>query len=305
MRFRGLDLNLLVALDVLLKERNVSVAAVRLHLSQSAMSGALTRLRDYFGDPLLLRSGQRLTLTPRAEALIEPVRSSFLQIENSITQAPSFDPSTSELHFTIVASDYGLMVVVAPALRVIAREAPRMTFLLRPVTGPATNPLEQGEADIVITGSASALPVHPAHFVLEDDYVVVAWAENEKVGDTLDLETYFALGHISIQLGATPYLVFENWLLRHMKCIRRIEVTAPSFSDLPTLTLGTERLATLHRRHAELLVQGKDLRVLELPFEGPRLTQAIQWHRLRAHDPALLWVVEKLEEAALPRAEGN
>lgn len=96
MRFKNLDLNLLVALDLLLKERNISRAAEKLHITQSAMSNALARLRDYFGDELLVQVGRRMELTPRAELLREPVRDILVRIESSVTATPRFDPAESD-----------------------------------------------------------------------------------------------------------------------------------------------------------------------------------------------------------------
>ena len=92
MRYKNLDLNLLVALDLLMAERNVSRAAEKMHISQSAMSNALSRLRDYFGDDLLVQSGRKMELTPRAEVLRVPVRDILVRVDASIATAPEFDP---------------------------------------------------------------------------------------------------------------------------------------------------------------------------------------------------------------------
>ncbi|MGD4540209.1 LysR family transcriptional regulator, partial [Xanthomonas citri pv. citri] len=106
MRFERLDLNLLVALDVLIAERSVSAAAKRLHLSQPAVSGALNRLREFFRDDLLVQVGRQMVLTPKADELADPVRDALLLIRTRITQPAGFDPATAEREFTIVASDY-------------------------------------------------------------------------------------------------------------------------------------------------------------------------------------------------------
>src|SRR5687767_5141559 len=106
MRFERLDLNLLVALDVLIEERSVSVAANRLFLSQPALSGALNRLREYFNDELLVQSGRQMILTPKAEELRAPVREALMFIRSRITTPSDFDPATAQRKFILVASDY-------------------------------------------------------------------------------------------------------------------------------------------------------------------------------------------------------
>ena len=106
MRFQGLDLNLLLALDVLIEERSVSRAAERLHLSQPAMSAALRRLRDYFNDPILAAHGKRMIPTPHALALREQLRALLTDIERMVSISTQFDPAQSERRFRVGASDY-------------------------------------------------------------------------------------------------------------------------------------------------------------------------------------------------------
>src|SRR5438093_9544645 len=131
MRFNKLDLNLLVALNVLLTEKNISRAAERIHLSQSAMSNALARLRSYFVDELLVPSGRQLILTPRAESLVEPVREVLMRIESTIAAQPQFDPSTASHTFTLLVSDFTTTVFVPALLERLFHEAPGVRLDLR------------------------------------------------------------------------------------------------------------------------------------------------------------------------------
>ena len=114
MRFKGLDLNLLVAFDVLMATRSVSRAAERLHLSQPAMSAALARLRDYFGDELLVLQGKRMHPTAFADDLMPQVRDCLQRVESMLATSPNFDPATSQRSFTIVTSDYVLASIIVP-----------------------------------------------------------------------------------------------------------------------------------------------------------------------------------------------
>ena len=140
MRFKGLDLNLLIALDALLTERNVSVAARKVFLSQSAMSGALSRLREHFGDELLVPVGRRMVLTSAAELLAEPLRQLVLQIEATVGASLKFEPSKSTRTFVVHASDYITEVVLNHVVPMIAQEAPGVVLeIVPPLSDPAAS----------------------------------------------------------------------------------------------------------------------------------------------------------------------
>ncbi|MBL8630983.1 MAG: LysR family transcriptional regulator, partial [Rhodospirillaceae bacterium] len=128
MRFEKLDLNLLVALEALLQEQNVTAAADRVCLSQSAMSGVLNRLRDYFGDELLVKVGRQMALTPRAQTLVEPVRNALLIIKNTIATAPEFIPAEAQRKFTLSTSDYFLDINLSGVMRRLGKEAPGVSI---------------------------------------------------------------------------------------------------------------------------------------------------------------------------------
>ena len=123
MHFRGLDLNLLVALDALITERSISRTGEKIHLSQPATSGALARLREYFKDDLLVPVGRKMVLTPLAEELAEPVRQLLLQTEAIIHRNPVFSPMTSDRAFRLVMSDYVATTLMSRALPEIQRQA--------------------------------------------------------------------------------------------------------------------------------------------------------------------------------------
>ncbi len=130
MHFEQLDLNLLVALDALLTERSITAAGVRVHLTQSAMSGALSRLREFFNDELLTQVGRKMVPTPLGESLAEPVRQILLQVRATINTKPGFDPATSARHFSVMMSDYVDTVLMSEVLRRAEAVAPRVRFNL-------------------------------------------------------------------------------------------------------------------------------------------------------------------------------
>jgi len=150
MRHSKLDLNLLNSLRVLLKERSVTRAAELLHVTQPAMSGILGRLRDYFDDPLIIPVGRKMELTPLAESLLQPISDLLLRIDTTIRLRPEFDPLTTRRHFTLVASDYTISVLLAAVLKRVRRDAPRLTVGFSPPSEFVTQELESGEVDFVI-----------------------------------------------------------------------------------------------------------------------------------------------------------
>ena len=129
MNLNEFDLNLLVALDALLRERSVTRAGACLHLSQSAMSGSLARLRDLLGDELLVPVGRRMVLTPVAEQLARPLRQALLDIRSALSTKPEFEPATAERHISIGASDYTSIILLGDVLRQAKSEAPNVTVL--------------------------------------------------------------------------------------------------------------------------------------------------------------------------------
>src|SRR5215471_17050054 len=167
MRYRRLDLNLLLALDVLLAERSVTRAAAKLNVTQPAMSGSLARLRDYFEDALIVQVGRTMELTPLAEALVAPVRDIMTRIDAAISTDPQFDPSTSKRRFSITASDYVLRVLLLDVMREVRKHAPSMTFDIHTTTPRGGAELESGELDMMIIPETMVLDEHPHELLFE------------------------------------------------------------------------------------------------------------------------------------------
>jgi DNA-binding transcriptional LysR family regulator len=295
MRFGRLDLNLLVALDALLTECSVSLAADKLCLSQSATSSALRRLRDYFGDELLIVRGRNMILTVRAEELIEPVRAVLEQIRSTITVAQPFDPATAERQVGIMASDYSTQVLLAEALAELEKEAPGIRFDIQPMNDNPVDMLERGYIDLLLTLDYALSSDHPSSFLFEDDFVVVGWKGNPAMERPMTRELYFELGHVTARFGKARVAAFEDWFVRRQKQQRRVEIVAPTFLSLAGLVVNTNRIATVHRRMAEIFAQNLPLVMREAPFSIPPIREAIQWHLSNNNDPALRWVVERLE----------
>lgn len=298
MRFERLDLNLLVALDALLSERSVSLAAERLCLSQSAASSALARLRQYFDDELMVLNGRQMTLTLRAERLREPVRAALDQIRRTITKPPAFDPMICDRQVRIMASDYVTDVLLSLVLRDLADTAPNMRIDILPLQDSPQEAVERQQADLLISLEYALSPEHPTRFLFEDDHVIIASDKNPLAQDEITLERYLECGHVVARFGKNRVPAFEDSYARRMKQPRRVEVVAPSFLVLGALVAETNRIATVHRRLAERLVKSEALVIRDLPFAVPPIREAVQWHGSNSNDAALAWVIQKIADIA-------
>ena len=299
MRYQRIDLNLLVALDVLLAEQNVTRASERLHMTQSATSGVLARLRDYFGDPLLVAMGRSMKLTPLAESLVQPVRDIILRIDSTISIKPDFDPAQAQRHFIIIASDYVARVLLAEVLRRVSQVAPGLSFDLRPTHAGMAADLDQGQADFLVTPAHLTVEAHPQALLFEDTYQVIACAQHPTLGETIGLDEYTALGHVVYQddKGGNPW--FEQWYSNQYGRTRRIEVVTHAFNLMPRFIVGTRRIATIQTRLAQQFEQSMPIRVQAPPMATPRLTEMLQWHSLRDSDPGTAWMRDQILEAGL------
>jgi LysR family nod box-dependent transcriptional activator len=299
MHFEQLDLNLLVALDALLTERSITAAGVRVHLTQSAMSGALSRLREFFNDELLTQVGRKMVPTPLGESLAEPVRQILLQVKATINAKPVFDPATSTRHFSVMMSDYVDTVLMSEVLRRAEAVAPRVRFNLvsNDVGGP-TEFLERADIDLLVMPRDYLSDKHPKQDLYTDGYACVVWNGNPLVGDTLTKEQYLGLGHVVLQFGRGRIPVQDEWFLTKLGITRRIEVLAMNFNSVPQHIVGTKRIATIHRRLAEYYARYLPLRILDPPYELPSLTEAVQWHSLFTEDAGNRWLRALLTEVA-------
>lgn len=298
MRYQRIDLNLLAALEVLLMERSVTRAAERMHMTQSAMSGVLGRLRDHFSDQLLVQVGRGLQLTPLAETLVEPVRDILLKVDATLGVQPEFIPEDAQRHFVIIASDYLSHVLLAEVLRKISRSAPGLSFDIQPTGESMTRDLEQGRVDFLITPAHLVAPDHPQAVLFEDTYHVIACSQHPELADAVTMEQYASLGHVVYQneRGNNPW--FEQWYANAHGSTRRIEVVTRAFGLMPRFVVGTRRIATVQTRLAKQFEQSMPIRLFAPPMETPRLTEVLQWHSYRSEDPGIAWVRDQILASA-------
>jgi LysR family transcriptional regulator, nod-box dependent transcriptional activator len=300
MRLDRFDLNLLVVLDVLLEDRNVTRASERLHIGQSATSAALARLREYFGDSLLVQVGRRMELTPLAQGLVGPVRDALMRARSAIAIRPVFEPSAILRNFSVAASDYMLDVLLAEVVRDLASTAPGMRLDIRRTPIDVIEAFERGSIDLLIIPEQYASRLqHPQRVVLRDEHVCMMCAKASDTMDVLTMDQYLDRGHISIRLGNEASLAFEEWFLPRYGRQRRVECTIDQFSIAPLLVMGTQRIVTMHRRMAEEMAKRFPVRLFAAPFEMQPLTEVMVWPRYLDEDPAHRWLRSAISSRAV------
>ncbi len=294
------DLNLIVALDALLRERSVTRAAARIGISQSAMSHALSRLRSVTGDALLVRSKSGMVPTIRAEALGPPIRRALADVAGALAKTPVFDPKTARGKVIIGTSDYGELVLLPKIVARVAREAPGIDLRVRSI-GDATSPLASGEIDVSI---APLQPTDdaPAIFgrrLFDERFVCVVRKANPLAGKKLTLARYVAASHVLITPRETAGGPVDDALAR-LGMKRRVAVMVPHFLIAPHVVAATDLICTVAARVAHALAKPLGLAVLtpppELALGG--FTMSAVWHERTQNDPAQRWIRDLLADVA-------
>jgi DNA-binding transcriptional LysR family regulator len=295
---RNLDLNLLVTLDALISERNVTRAADRLGVSQPAVSAALRRLRRHFGDELLSRSGNHYELTSLAENLRERTTAALVGVKRVFEAAPDFDPRTTSHEFTVIVSDYAATVLGDHLATVMAERAPGVRLRMEAQTYTAVDnapeSLRHVDGMVLPHGFLSETPVLDLY---SDDWVLVVSRDNEEIGESVTLD----------QIAELPWVVTHHQPTAFTPAARQltmigvepeIHVVVETFLPVPFLVAGTRRIAVLPRLVAMRLADAAGVRVLSCPWHVVPLLEAFWWHPSHRSDPAHAWLREALEEAA-------
>lgn len=301
MRLDQFDLNLLVAFNVLVEERNVTRAAARMNVTQSAMSAALKRLREAFSDDILVQHGRRMLPTSNALALAPQVSAAIADLRSILSTGMAFRPDESRRVFRLVASDYITTVLISPLLQRLAREAPHVRL---DITLPRTTigaQLEDGDIDLIISPEPFLTTDHPMELLFEERHVVVGCASNPVFAQPITTESFYACGHVVVSVSRDGTFI-DNWLRQHGER-RRVEVTCASFIQAPWMLPGTTRLALMHERLARVMAPGLGLAIAEAPFDPPSMREMMQHHSARSTDQGLTWLRQLLTQQAQTRPD--
>ena len=298
MRYKGIDLNLFAALEVLLTERNVTRAAAQLNLSQSATSSALARLREQFDDELLVQAGRELHRSPFAEEILPRLRAVLAHVDNDLINLRVTDPRKAVRNIKIMASDYVALAMLGRCLAEISAEAPGVTFDIVPVSNNLPKVIEDYSVDLLITLDLYISRQHPSALFFEDDYVALACAGNEALAERLTMEEFLSSPQVSVRLQRESGQTHDEWFLEQSGFQKATAVTVRSHALVPYFIVGTKRIATLHRRQATIFARQFPLRVLELPMLIPSVREMLQWHQSNDGDPVLEYLRKRFSDVA-------
>ena len=299
---RRFDLNLLVAFDILIAERSVTAAARRMGIGQPAMSNALARLRDMFGDPLLIRAANGLQPTSRALDLVSPVSRILAELREEIFNSRAFDPATDRRSFRIGLSDQAEASIMQDVLRTVRRDASHVRVIARSVEMQlAAELLSTGAIDLAIGYFPEVEADLQVATLYHETFVCLFDARAAGMTPPLSLDDYTALPHVLVSLRGEPFGHIDE-LLQAAGRSRTIIYTTPHFLAVPFLLHGFGAVAALPRRLAENCADAAGLAVCPVPLPSDGYDVRMAWHRRSDADPAQAWLRDTIATIGRSRA---
>lgn len=308
MNIAKVDLNLLVYLDVLLREGSVTKAANQLSITQPAMSNGLKRLRDLFKDPLLVRTSEGMTPTKRASELQPIVRNVLSQLESSIQPEVEFDPATSERTFRIMTSDYAESTLMLGLISKLSMLAPNITLDLITPSDVTFHDVEQGKVDMAIN-RFDELPLSFHQKVIWYDTFSCVMKSNHPKAQQFDLNAYLASQHIwvsktgfGIGVGIDPNEVQKlGWVDAELTKIgkqRDIRVFTRHYHAALQIAKTQNLIATLPSKAAKIFKDDPSVTIVQPPFDIPPIALKMAWSALLHHDAGHIWLRRLIGEVA-------
>ena len=300
-RLAMLDLNLLVVFAALMQHRSVTVAAQRLFLGQPAVSAALRRLRVVFADPLLVKAGRGMVTTARAEALLPAVTQALAQIDALAAPLAAFDPAQSRATLRLGLSDDNEIVFLPEIARQLARQAPLMRLVVRPVNHTDIRAsLDSGAVDLGFSVFGPLSDWHENEVLFEQGYGCIydpaAWPN----GQPLTADDYLHSEQLIVTFdGALEGKV--DRVLAERQLQRNVRLGTTRFATLPYIVKGTARVASLPELIGRVLARTHGLAFCPLPVDVPPGLPRLAWHRRSAPDPAACWFRELVKACVARR----
>lgn len=289
----AIDLDLLVALEALLVERNVTRAAARLRLSQPALSARLARLRDVFGDPLFVPAARGMTPTAKALELEAPLRAALAQVRGVVAAARGFDPRKDALTLHISASDYTQTAVLLDFALALRRRAPGIRIAFHALVDLEAQ-LEHGILDLALINSINVPDSLRARLLFTETYVAIT-RKGHPVGKRgLTPQAFARLEHIVVSPRGGDFTTPIDTALQPLGVQRTTRVSASSFLFVLEMVARSDLVALVpsrlvaHRSH--------QLRVHPPPYPVGGFSIVMAWHHRAHHDPAQKWVRQQLVE---------
>jgi DNA-binding transcriptional LysR family regulator len=288
MNLNSLDLNLLVALDALLREANVSRAAMRIGLSQPAASHALQRLRELIGDPLLVRSGARMELTPRAQALRAPLAQALDQVR-ALFVPDDFDAARSERQFRLMMPDLAVELLMPQLMEKVTRAAPHVRIDVVPWRGPAIFTAEFARTiDMVISIGDAFKGFHRQLLYTDSDALAVRRGHPARA-KLKNHEAFLGARHVAVIIRGQNEDLIDSWL-RSKGIERRIALVVPGYIEALHVTARTDLVAFVPRRLIGALAKQLSLATVAPPLD-PGIDEQFMFYPTRAQmDPGSIWL---------------
>lgn len=308
MNMSKVDLNLLVYLDVLLRECNVTRAAEELSISQPAMSNSLRRLRDLFGDPILVRTSEGMTPTDRAIELQPLVRTVLAAAEQAILPKTDFDPAASRRIFRIMASDYTEATLVPALLSRLRKKAPKIRLDIMTPSDVSFHDVERGKVDLVINRFDTLPQSFHQVRLWDDSFSCVVSAQNAIIKNW-NLESYLKAKHVwvsktgmGVGVGmSTDDVQRLGWVddaLHKIDVKRDIALFTRHYQAALRLAEQDDLVVTLPSMAARQLDNNPNVKILEPPFNIPRMRLKMVWSPLLQHDPGHRWIRQLIKHVS-------
>jgi DNA-binding transcriptional LysR family regulator len=294
---RELDLKLLVAFDALLDECNVTRAAIKLGYTQPAISGMLARLREVFDDPLFARAQRGLAPTPRALALAAPVKQLIADSRRLIVR-DLFNPSTSEMTFTISSNDYMQHALLVPFIKRLRSEAPQVQVaIVPPMIDGLKDALTRGQFDLAVTIPEFAMSDLKSRLLYRERYVVVVRSRHPLAKRrALTLKSFCSFDHVLVSPTGGSFAGPTDLALARLGLKRRVRYSVPSFLLVPEILQTDDLVALVPARL--LREKDKSLVVLEPPIDIPGFDVIAVWHPRVDKDVAHRWLRRRVADLA-------
>ncbi|MGE8481315.1 MAG: LysR family transcriptional regulator [Pseudomonas sp.] len=287
---RRLDINLLLTLDVLLSEHNVTRAAQRLNLSQPSVSVHLAKLRDIFNDPLLLPGPRGMRPTARADELREPLRQALEALERAVSPASPFNPAEAQQTWNVMASDYGESTIILPALAGLRSAAPGTrlaVFDLMP--SQLAKQAEQGAIDLAFHTTEDAPPGLRRRALFTERYVLVGRTGHPLLRKRPTLTQFCELDQVIVSPNGGGFQGVTDKALAQAGLTRRVVLSVPHFLFVRSVVESTDMVAMLPSR---LVRDARGLEVVEPPLEVPGYEMSMLWAERCHRDPGHQWLRE-------------
>lgn len=294
LNLRQLDLNLLLVFDALMQEQNLSRAAVRLHMSQPAVSNALRRLRSQLNEALFVRTARGMSPTPRALALYEPVKQALRLLREGLNPQETFDPQAAHQVFTLAMNDYAQSGLLPPLLSRLQALAPNIALVVEHDDAahlPAR--LTTGLVDLAVDYLYFDDPELCYQPLQEESLAVIGCKDHPAFRSGLTLERYQDSRHVSIPARAGRGSPLEI-VLGSARVQRQIQIYVPNYITIPSIVAGSHLLGTVPTRLAMRFAAIFPLEIAPLPIPMSPVQVSLIWHRQQNLTPGLSWLREQI-----------